>query len=44
VLALLAGKPESSKPSAGATKRKAGLTAGEQDFLALLAGNSISNS
>jgi DNA topoisomerase-1 len=39
VLALLAGKPESSKPSAGATKRKAGLTASEQDFLALLAGN-----
>ena len=36
VLALLAGEPETSKPSAGATKRKAGLTASEQDFLALL--------
>jgi len=38
VLALLAGEPESRKVSAGATKRKAGLTASEQDFLALLAG------
>ena len=36
VLALLAGEPESHKPSA---KRKAGLTASEQDFLALLAGS-----
>jgi DNA topoisomerase-1 len=39
VLALLAGEPESRKPSAGAIKRKAGLTASEQDFLALLAGS-----
>ena len=39
VLALLAGEPESRKTSAGATKRKAGLTASEQDFLALLAGS-----
>jgi DNA topoisomerase-1 len=39
VLALLAGEPESRKPPAGATKRKAGLTASEQDFLALLAGS-----
>ena len=36
VLALLAGEPESRKTSA---KRKAGLTASEQDFLALLAGS-----
>jgi len=39
VLALLAGEPESRKPSAGATKRKAELKASEQDFLALLAGS-----
>jgi DNA topoisomerase IB len=39
VLALLAGEPESRKTSAGTTKRKAGLTASEQDFLALLAGS-----
>ena len=39
VLALLAGEPESRKTSAGATKRTAGLTASEQDFLALLAGS-----
>ena len=39
VLALLSGEPESHKTSAGATKRKAGLTASEQDFLALLAGS-----
>jgi DNA topoisomerase-1 len=39
VLALLAGEPESSKHLTGATKRKAGLTASEQDFLALLAGS-----
>ena len=39
VLALLAGEPESRKASAGATKRTAGLTASEQDFLALLAGS-----
>jgi len=38
VLALLAGKPDSRRTSACATKRKAGLTASEQDFLALLAG------
>ena len=38
VLALLAGEPESRKTSAGSNKRKAGLTASEQDFLALLAG------
>jgi DNA topoisomerase-1 len=38
VLALLAGEPENRKTSAGATKRKTGLTASEQDFLALLAG------
>lgn len=37
VLALLAGEAESRKTSAGATKRKTGLTASEQDFLALLA-------
>jgi len=37
VLALLAGEPEGRKTSAGATKRKMGLTASEQDFLALLA-------
>ena len=36
VLALLAGKSESRKTAA---KRKAGLTASEQDFLALLAGS-----
>ncbi len=40
VLALLAGEPNSRKTSAGATKRKARLTASEQDFLALLAGSS----
>ena len=39
VLAILAGKPESRKTSAGSTRRKAGLTASEQDFLALLAGS-----
>ena len=39
VLALLAGEPESRKTSTGSTKRKAGLTASEQDFLALLAGS-----
>ena len=39
VLALLSGEPESRKISAAATKRKAGLTASEQDFLALLAGS-----
>lgn len=38
VLALLSGEPESRKTSAGATKHKAGLTSGEQEFLALLAG------
>jgi DNA topoisomerase I len=38
VLALLAGEPESRKTSSGATQSKAGLTASEQDFLALLAG------
>jgi DNA topoisomerase I len=44
VLALLAGQAESATASAGRhkctkrVKRKAGLTAGEQDFLALLAG------
>ena len=37
VLALLAGKSESHKTSAGRVKRKVGLTASEQDFLALLA-------
>ncbi|MEC5218775.1 DNA topoisomerase-1 [Actimicrobium sp. GrIS 1.19] len=37
VLALLAGETGSRKASAGATKRRAGLTASEQDFLALLA-------
>jgi DNA topoisomerase IB len=40
VLQLIAGEPESRKTSAGATKRKAGLSAREQDFLALLAGRS----
>ena len=39
VLALLAGEPESRKTSAGPTKLKAGLTAGERDFLALLSGS-----
>ena len=39
VLALLSGESESRKTSAAATKRKAGLTASEQDFLALLAGS-----
>jgi DNA topoisomerase-1 len=39
VLALLAGEPEIRKTSAGSAKRKAGLTASEQDFLALLAGS-----
>ena len=39
VLALLAGGPESRKTSTRSIKRKAGLTASEQDFLALLAGN-----
>ena len=37
VLALLAGDPESCRTSAGSIKRKAGLSASEQDFLALLA-------
>ena len=37
VLALLAGEPEGRNPPRGATKRKAGLKASEQDFLALLA-------
>jgi DNA topoisomerase I len=49
VLALLAGQAEGAKAPAGLpkrtkrvkrVKRKAGLTAGEQDFLALLAGSS----
>jgi DNA topoisomerase I len=40
VLALLAGEPESRKTSASAAKRKVGLTASEQDFLALLASSS----
>ena len=39
VLALLAGEPESRKPSVGRFKRKAGLMASEQDFLALLVRN-----
>ena len=39
VLALLAGEPESRKTSTGSIKRKVGLTASEQDFLALLAGS-----
>ena len=39
VLAILAGEPKSRKTSAGSTRRKAGLTASEQDFLALLAGS-----
>ena len=39
VLALLSGEPEGRKTSAGSTKRKAGLTASKQDFLALLAGS-----
>ena len=38
VLALLAGESESPSTSASRAKRKAGLTVGEQDFLALLAG------
>ena len=38
VIALLAGEPESPKTSASRAKRKVGLTASEQDFLALLAG------
>ena len=39
VLALLAGEAKSRKTSTGATKRKAGLTVSEQEFLALLAGS-----
>lgn len=39
VLALLAGETETCKSSAGGARRKAGLTASEQDFLALLAVN-----
>lgn len=39
VLALLAGEPESQQTSTVMTKRKAGLAASEQDFLALLAGS-----
>jgi len=39
VLALLAGEPESHKNSPGSIKRRAGLTASEQDFLELLAGS-----
>ena len=39
VLALLAGEPESQKTSPGSMKRRAGLTASEQDFLELLAGS-----
>jgi len=37
VLALLAGEPERRRTSAGCSKRRAGLTASEQDFLELLA-------
>lgn len=37
VLALLAEGPESRKTSAGATNRQTGLTASENEFLALLA-------
>lgn len=40
VLALLAGEPDNSKTAAGTIKQKAGLTASEQNFLALLAGSS----
>ena len=39
VLALLAGEAESHKTSAGRAKRRLGLTAGEQDFLAMMAGS-----
>ena len=38
VLALLTGEPESHKTSTGSIKRRVGLTAREQDFLAVLAG------
>jgi len=37
VMALLAGEPESRGTSAGSIKRRAGLTASEQDFLEVLA-------
>ena len=40
VLALLAGEPKSRKKAADLIKRRAGLTASEQDFLKLLAGSS----